>query len=266
MRRSMVRGVAFALGAAMCLAGAAPAAAATRERIPVVASFYPIAYAAQRVGGNLVEVDNLTPAGAEPHDLDLTPDQRDAIDDAALVFVLGKGFQPAVESAAEQRDRGTVELLDRLPIDTKGKKVAEEHATGTLDPHVWLDPSLMGAIADTMASEMGRAEPEASREVRGQRREVPHRARCARRALPHRARRLRARHDRHRARSVRLPREGVRLGAGRRRGDLTRRRARCPATGRARRPGGGARDHHGVHRGAGLASHRGDAARARQVA
>ena len=54
-----------------------------------------------------------------------------AIEDADLVVVLGHGFQPAIEKAAERRPRGsTVVVLDEV-----GK--------GSDDPHVWLDPSLM---------------------------------------------------------------------------------------------------------------------------
>ena len=77
----------------------------------MVAAFYPVAYAAQRVGGDRVDVTNLTPAGAEPHDLELNPDQIDKVLDADLVVDLGQGFQPAVEKAAEQRDGPTVSLL-----------------------------------------------------------------------------------------------------------------------------------------------------------
>jgi zinc transport system substrate-binding protein len=39
----------------------------------VVAAFYPLAYAAEQIGGRDVSVENLTPAGAEPHDLELSP-------------------------------------------------------------------------------------------------------------------------------------------------------------------------------------------------
>jgi Zinc-uptake complex component A periplasmic len=42
----------------------------------------------------LVEVTNLTSAGSEPHDLELSPAQVDRIDDADLVLYLGAGFQP----------------------------------------------------------------------------------------------------------------------------------------------------------------------------
>src|SRR5690349_8830964 len=118
---------------------AASASASTR----VVASFYPIAWAAQQVGGNRVGVTNLTPAGAEPHDLELTPDQIDEVLDAAVVFELGHGFQPAVEQAAEQRDGATVQLLPR----------------GTKDPHVWLDPVRMATILRTVQRGLTKADP-----------------------------------------------------------------------------------------------------------
>jgi zinc transport system substrate-binding protein len=133
---------------ALVLPTGTPAAAATRERLPVVAAFYPVAWAVEQVGGNRVAVENFTPAGAEPHDLELTTDQRDAMEDAAVAFVLGGGFQPAVEDAAELRDGPTVTLLDRKTI-----------SGGSDDPHVWLDPARMAAIVDTVATALGDASP-----------------------------------------------------------------------------------------------------------
>jgi zinc transport system substrate-binding protein len=124
------------------VAGATTGAAASSQR-SVVANFYPIAYAALRVGGDRVHVTNLTPAGAEPHDLELTPDQIDEILDADVVFDLGHGFQPAVEKAAEQRDGPTVSLL----------------RAGTKDPHIWLDPVRMEHIVRRVQAELTRLDP-----------------------------------------------------------------------------------------------------------
>jgi zinc transport system substrate-binding protein len=138
VRRALVTVVVIAVA---MVATAVPARAA--DRASVVASFYPIAWAAQQVGGNRVSVTNLTPAGAEPHDLELTPDQIDEVLDAEVVFELGHGFQPAVEQAAEQRDGPTVQLLPR----------------GTKDPHVWLDPVRMAAIVRTVQRELTKADP-----------------------------------------------------------------------------------------------------------
>ena len=56
------------------------------------------------LGGPALAVRDLTPPGVEPHDLELTTDDMDAILDAHLVVVMGRGFQPAVERAARNRD------------------------------------------------------------------------------------------------------------------------------------------------------------------
>ena len=48
----------------------------------VVAAFYPLAYAAEQIAGPRRAVRNLTPAGAEPHDLELTPGDVREVDDA----------------------------------------------------------------------------------------------------------------------------------------------------------------------------------------
>ena len=111
----------------------------------VVASFYPLAYAAQEVGGNAVSVTNLTGPGVEPHDLELTPRQVDRVQDAKAVFILGRSFQPAVERAAKH-SRATIALIDRLGV--RGR-----------DPHVWLDPVLMTAIVDDVAQALAAAFP-----------------------------------------------------------------------------------------------------------
>ena len=69
----------------------------------IVAAFYPLAFAAEQIAGGSVEVRNLTPAGAEPHDLELTPSDVRAVHDASLVLYLGDGFMPGLETAVKQR-------------------------------------------------------------------------------------------------------------------------------------------------------------------
>jgi zinc transport system substrate-binding protein len=133
-------------------------AAASNGKVRVAAAFYPVAFAAQQVGGKRVDVTNLTPVGAEPHDLELTSDQVDELLDAKVAFVLGGGFQPAVEDAADRRDDGTIELLPEL-VDTQGKKVAEEGEEGGIDAHVWLDPVLMSQLAGEVEKGLAAADP-----------------------------------------------------------------------------------------------------------
>ena len=120
------------------LAPSAPAVAG-QKKVHVVASFYPLAWAAREVGGDAVRVTDLTPPGSEPHDLELSPDDRDAIEDADLVIVLGGGFQPAVEEAAEQRDGKTLSVIDEYFTGAARRRARK-------DPHVWLDLRVMLGI------------------------------------------------------------------------------------------------------------------------
>ena len=94
-----------------------------------MASFYPLAFAAEQVGGEAVSVENLTPPGAEPHDLEVSPSDVSKIKSADLVLLLGSGFQPQLEDAAGSGP-DVVALLDTPALDL--------HPDG--DPHVWLDP------------------------------------------------------------------------------------------------------------------------------
>ena len=98
----------------------------------VVAAFYPLAFAAEQVGGSSVSVENLTPAGAEPHDLELTPGDVRDVQRAALVLYLGDGFMPALERALQERHGA----LGRPAAGRDGRE--PDGLAG--DPHVWLDP------------------------------------------------------------------------------------------------------------------------------
>lgn len=137
-------------------------------RIQVVASFYPVAEAAARVGGPRAEVTNLTPAGAEPHDIELTPSQVDRLEDADVVVYLGHGFQPAVEEIAERRQSGSVDLLDVLGLDDpagasgEGGDGGHDHPAvdgDELDPHFWLNPRLMARAATAVSAALAGASP-----------------------------------------------------------------------------------------------------------
>src|SRR5262249_31411674 len=109
MRRSVVLPLAIAVAVAAVSGAWRAERAAAAGKIGVAAAFYPVAFAAQNVGGRRVDVTNLTPVGAEPHDLEVTPDDLDRLLEAKVAFVLGNGFQPAVEKAARRRDKPPLE-------------------------------------------------------------------------------------------------------------------------------------------------------------
>ena len=109
----------------------------------VVAGAYPLAWVAGQVGGADVRVTNLTKAGAEPHDVELTPRQVGETQEAALVLRL-KGFQAALDDAVQGHD------LDLAgPMRQQGR-----------DPHVWLDPRRMQSAAAAVADRLAQIDPE----------------------------------------------------------------------------------------------------------
>jgi zinc transport system substrate-binding protein len=126
----------------------------------VVAAFFPIQEAASRVGGGAVQVFNLTPPGAEPHDLELTPDGVERIQSADVVLYLGGGFQPALEDALSGAEGETVDLLTGL--DTLPPPPGEAAETLSVDPHVWLAPRLYAEMVSEVAKALAKADPDSA--------------------------------------------------------------------------------------------------------
>ena len=119
------------------------------DPLRIVASFYPLQWMAEQVGGDRVEVTSLTKPGAEPHDLELTPRDVGAIQDADAVAFLSE-FQPGVDTAVVESTGEVFDARDAtelLPL------------AGTTDPHVWLDPTRMAAVATAFAGTLATADP-----------------------------------------------------------------------------------------------------------
>jgi zinc transport system substrate-binding protein len=119
--------VVLILAIAALAAGCGGDGGPTDDRVSVAAAFYPLAYAAEGIGGDRVSVRNLTPPGAEPHDVELSARDVERIRTADVVLYLGSGFQPSFERAVDGADGETLDLLEGLDLISG-------------DPHVWLDP------------------------------------------------------------------------------------------------------------------------------
>ena len=139
----------------LALTGCAAPTRSADSRVHVVAAFYPLAYAAQQVGGDRVTVETLTKPGGEPHDLELLPRQILDIQDAALVVHLSH-FQPAVDAAvaahAAERSLDVAEAADLLTL-------TEGHDHGAVDPHFWLDPTRLAAVGEAIADRLAQSDP-----------------------------------------------------------------------------------------------------------
>ncbi|GAA2258024.1 zinc ABC transporter substrate-binding protein [Streptomyces ruber] len=165
------------------------------DKFDVVASFYPMQFLAEQIGGEHVNVTSLTQPGQEPHDLELSTKQTAELGEADAVLYL-KSLQPAVDEAVAQSgvktqvDAATLtELEDHGDVshdhghEHEGEEghSAEEHADEhsadehadehaedehALDPHVWLDPVKYAQIAEGVAQAFEKADPDNAADYR----------------------------------------------------------------------------------------------------
>jgi zinc transport system substrate-binding protein len=148
--------------ASMLLLAACSGDDASDDRPRVIASFYPFAFVAEQVGGDTIDVDNLTQPGAEPHDLELDPQQVADLTDASLI-VFERGFQPAVDDGIDQAgvsDDATLDIADVVELAPAPEGSDEE---GEFDPHVWLDPVAMQQITEAVADRLIEIDPDHER-------------------------------------------------------------------------------------------------------
>ncbi|WP_081240962.1 metal ABC transporter substrate-binding protein [Streptomyces viridosporus] len=167
---------ALGLGAlSACSSGGA--AAGDTDKFDVVASFYPMAFLAEQIGGEHVHVTSLTQPGQEPHDLELSTQQivRLQESDAALHL---KGLQPSVDEAIAQSEVGT--KIDAATLtsledheDEHGHEDGheDEHGhehehEGGKDPHVWLDPVKYAEVAEGVGKAFEKADPDHAADYR----------------------------------------------------------------------------------------------------
>lgn len=122
------------------------------EKITVVTSFYPLYFITSQLGGTSVEVINLTPAGSEPHDYDLTTGDIFKIKNSQLLVLNGGGMEvwrASLENSLGENNRTKIISMDAL-INQK----IEENGTDKSDPHIWLDPNLAIQIAERIVENL----------------------------------------------------------------------------------------------------------------
>lgn len=135
-------------------------------KLDVVASFYPMEFLAERIGGSHVSVSTLTKPNQEPHDLELNPRQIGGLSDANLIVYL-KGIQPAVDDAVElSESKHTVDAAELTALEDHGTEAGgEEHAhehegdEAGADPHIWLDPVKYAEVAKGVGKSLEKTDP-----------------------------------------------------------------------------------------------------------
>ncbi|MGW4687122.1 metal ABC transporter substrate-binding protein [Streptomyces sp. NPDC004244] len=179
--------VALAATALTGCSGAAASGTGKDGRLAVTASFYPMQFLAEQIGGDHVAVVSLTKPGVEPHDLEITPKQTGRLGQSDVVVYL-KGLQPAVDEAVAQS--GVKAVVDAAALteleahgpsghghahgDAHAHEGEEGHAEGHAhghgesgaDPHLWLDPAKYAEVAKGVGAALEKADPDHAADYR----------------------------------------------------------------------------------------------------
>ncbi|MFJ9863721.1 metal ABC transporter substrate-binding protein [Streptomyces sp. NPDC101165] len=179
VRRQLIPAVATtavtALGLAALSACSGASAAGNTSKFDVVASFYPMAFLAERIGGSHVHVTTLTSPGQEPHDLEISPQQIAGMEESDAVLYL-KNLQPSVDDAVAQSpvktkiDAASLTTLEEHGNEVGGHAAAhdthEGEESGGKDPHIWLDPVRYAQVAEGVGKAFEKADPDHAADYR----------------------------------------------------------------------------------------------------
>ncbi|KQR18750.1 metal ABC transporter substrate-binding protein [Deinococcus sp. Leaf326] len=141
-----VRGIPLLLALALSCADA--------QTPSVMVSFQPLYDVATRVAGTSARVERAVPVGASPHSYDPTVRDLVRLKSADLVFMAGLGADAWLEKyvAASGGRATTVRLGETL-------KFTPLRSGRAVDPHWWLDASLMAQAAQQMGAALAKADP-----------------------------------------------------------------------------------------------------------
>ncbi len=140
------------------------------KEVLVVASFYPLFELSSMIGGDRVEVVNLTPPGVDPHDFEPSLRDLSKIERADIFLYNGGGLEPWAEKKDhELEDREDIVVLNMssyfhlLEGDKDHHHEEEDHEENHhhhhLDPHIWLDPLMVSEMINIILDNLIKVDP-----------------------------------------------------------------------------------------------------------
>lgn len=129
----------------------------SNTKMRVVTSFYPLYFFAQQIGGDMVSVINLTPAGTEPHDYEPTPKDIAQIEKSKLLVLNGGGLEAWGDKVTKNIDQNNTRVV------VAGKDIIEaaqaQEGTANIDPHIWLSLPLAIKMVEKIKMGIEQADP-----------------------------------------------------------------------------------------------------------
>lgn len=124
------------------------------DSVRIATSFYPLAEFAQHVGGDLVSVSNITPAGSEPHDFDPSPRDVALLHKSNVFIYNGAELEPWVPRVLPDLKKTGMAIVNAT--ESMALVAGEEEP---FDPHVWLSPKLAQEQVRAITKALSVADP-----------------------------------------------------------------------------------------------------------
>jgi ABC-type Zn uptake system ZnuABC Zn-binding protein ZnuA len=145
-------------------------AALAQSRLAVIATTAELASLAAEVGGDLVSVSHIIPAGQDGESFQPRPQDLARIRDARVVLRVGVDYDLWLDRLLRQSgnasvQRGAPGYIDAstdvalLDVRAGGIGAGDGHAHGRGNPHYWLDPANAEVITATLLEALARLDP-----------------------------------------------------------------------------------------------------------
>jgi len=142
--------------------------AVAAEAMQIFAGIPPVAFLAEKIGGNRVKVDIMIRPGADPHTFEPAPKQIIALSRAKIFFTVGMPFENRlVEKISQSNPK--LQIADTTPGIEKRRleetDADSDHKTvhgydDGFDPHIWLSPRSAKKMAANITDVLGKADPD----------------------------------------------------------------------------------------------------------
>ena len=124
------------------------------EKIKVVATFYPLAYLAEKIGGERVSVYTLIPYNVEVHNWQPSPSDIMTIENSDIIILNGAGldwwFESEILPLINISGKIIVNTTEGLPLILHNNQY---------DPHTWLSPYMAKLQAEKILSALIKKDP-----------------------------------------------------------------------------------------------------------
>lgn len=149
-----------------------PAVSCVAEKIPVIASIYPVADMVRQVGGDYVAVTCVLPPGASPHTFEPKPALVRTFSSARIFFMIGAGLEfwagkfiklagPNLMNVVLSRGVHLIASTEHGHENHSHEKAVStsKNEPAVANPHIWLDPVIAKSMVDKITAALCKVDP-----------------------------------------------------------------------------------------------------------